>query len=86
MNIPIESILAFMNNLVKERSTKLLMVLTGVFSLGWGLKEGWVQSDLGTYGIIILVALGVVARLIQDMKCLNGGKKLPKIEETDKPQ
>lgn len=89
MNIPIESILAFMNNLVKERSTKLLMVLAGDFTLGWGMKEGWVQSDLGTYGIIIITIFGIITRLIQDIKnnkILEEEIKPPKIDkafETD---
>ena len=58
-------------DLVKDRSTKMLMVFAGVFGLCWGMKDGWIPSVEGTYGLIIIVIFGIIARLIQDLKCEN---------------
>lgn len=68
MNIPIENVLEFIKDLVSNQGTKMLMVFSGVFGLCWGMKDGWVPSIEGTYGVIGIVIFGLIARLIQDLK------------------
>ena len=62
----------------------MLIVFAGVFGLCWGMKDGWIPSEIGTYGLIIIVIFGIIARLIQDIRSSKYEfveKSIEKIEE-----
>jgi hypothetical protein len=70
--------------MVKENSTKMLITLGAIFGLCYGMRDGWVPSELGTYCVAGVAVLGIIARLIQDIrngKYESAQKSIEKIEE-----